>query len=88
MCVKEDETTIHILRECRHATQIWIRLVVSNHIINFFSLTCRDLIFDKMAGSNNKEWQTIFIVVAGTYGRGETRASLTMIFDVPKTQLI
>ncbi|GAU44619.1 hypothetical protein TSUD_378970 [Trifolium subterraneum] len=61
-CGNEDETIIHVLRDCMHATQIWIRLVTSNHITNFFSLTCRDWIFYNMEGAHNKEWQTIFMV--------------------------
>ncbi|MCH81203.1 RNA-directed DNA polymerase (Reverse transcriptase) [Trifolium medium] len=62
VCGNEDETIIHVLRDCIHATQIWIRLVASNHITNFFSLTCRDWIFYNMEGAHNKEWQTIFMV--------------------------
>ncbi|CAJ2669285.1 unnamed protein product [Trifolium pratense] len=63
-CGNDDETIIHVLRDCIHATQIWIRLVASNHITNFFSLSlsCRDWIFDNISGAHNKDWQTIFMV--------------------------
>jgi len=37
-CDKDDETTIHVLMDCPLATQIWIRLVPSNQISNFFLL--------------------------------------------------
>jgi len=41
-------------------------LVSSNHITNFFSLNCRDWIFDninnKKMASHKIEWQTIFMV--------------------------
>jgi len=37
-CDKDDETIIHVLKDCPLATQIWIRLVPSNQISNFFLL--------------------------------------------------
>jgi ribonuclease HI len=65
-CGNADETVIHVLRDCVQATQIWFRLVASNHITNFFSLNCRDWIFNnldiKMTGANKNEWQNIFMV--------------------------
>jgi hypothetical protein len=41
-CDRDNETTIHVLRDCPIATQTWIRLVPSNQIsIFFFCLTAR-----------------------------------------------
>jgi hypothetical protein len=57
----DDETIIHVVRDCIHATQIWMRLVASKYITNFFSLSlsCRDWIFDNILGVHNNDWQTI-----------------------------
>ncbi|PNX68691.1 ribonuclease H, partial [Trifolium pratense] len=41
-CVREDETTLHVLRDCVHATRVWVRLVPSNYITIFFSFSCRE----------------------------------------------
>jgi len=37
-CDKDDETTIHVLRDCPLAAKIWIKLVPSNQISSFFLL--------------------------------------------------
>jgi hypothetical protein len=50
-CRQEDETILHVLRDCIIATQIWIILRASIHITNFFPLTCRDWIFDNISGT-------------------------------------
>ncbi|CAJ2669949.1 unnamed protein product [Trifolium pratense] len=60
-CDRDNETTIHVLRDCPIATQTWIRLVPSNNISNFFSLECRDWIF-KNINNQNKKWITTFMV--------------------------
>jgi hypothetical protein len=64
-CMREDETTLHVLRDCVHATRVWIRLVPSNYITNFFSFDCREWIFNnlnKKGMSASKDgWQTIFM---------------------------
>ncbi|GAU42748.1 hypothetical protein TSUD_77850 [Trifolium subterraneum] len=71
-CDKDNETTIHVLRDCPLATQIWIRLVPSNQISNFFSLHCREWIFkninNQLLGTHNKKWSTIFMVASGCGG--------------------
>jgi len=51
-CGNGDETIIHALRDCVQSTRVWLRLVASNHITNFFSLNCRDQIFHNL---NNKK---------------------------------
>ena len=65
-CGNGDETIIHALRDCVQSTRVWLRLVSSNHMTNFFSLNCRDWIFDnlnnKKMASHKIEWQTIFMV--------------------------
>jgi len=65
-CGNEDETIIHVLRDCVQSTRVWLRLVASNQITNFFSLNCRDWIFNnlnnKKMGAHKIEWQTIFMV--------------------------
>ncbi|CAJ2627891.1 unnamed protein product [Trifolium pratense] len=64
-CMREDETTLHVLRDCVHATRVWIRLVPSNYITNFFSFNCREWIFDninkKGFGASKDGWQTTFM---------------------------
>jgi len=64
-CAKEDETVIHVLRDCVHATQVWLRLVPSNYITNFFSFDCREWIFNNLnkkgIGDNPATWQTTFM---------------------------
>ena len=40
-CAREDETIIHVLRDCVHATQVWPRLVPS-------SFDCREWIFNNL----------------------------------------
>jgi hypothetical protein len=40
-CRSEDETIILVLRDSTYATQIWIRLVPSNYITDFFPLIAR-----------------------------------------------
>jgi ribonuclease HI len=64
-CMREDETTLHVLRDCVHATRVWIRLVPSNYITNFFSFDCREWIFNnlnKKGMSASKDgWKTIFM---------------------------
>jgi hypothetical protein len=37
-CGRENETTIHVLRDCIYATQVWLHLVPSNFITDFFYL--------------------------------------------------
>ncbi|WJX61000.1 hypothetical protein P8452_46145 [Trifolium repens] len=61
-CGNGDETIIHVLRDCSYATQVWIKLLASIHITNFFSLTCREWIFDNMEKAHNKGWKTIFMI--------------------------
>ncbi|CAJ2647032.1 unnamed protein product [Trifolium pratense] len=65
-CDRDNETTLHVLRDCPKATQIWIRLVPSNQITNFFSLNCRDWIFRNISnqpqGIQSKKWTTTFLV--------------------------
>ena len=55
-----------MLSDCVQTTQVWTRFLASNHIADFFSLNCRDWIFDnlnnKFAGAHKKGWQTIFMV--------------------------
>jgi hypothetical protein len=52
-CAREDETVLHVLRDCIYATQVWFRLVPSNYVANFFSsLYCREWIFNNL----NKTW--------------------------------
>ena len=42
-CGNVDETVLHVLRDCRSASQVWIRLVPSDWITNFFSFVdCKD----------------------------------------------
>jgi hypothetical protein len=48
ICGNEDETVLHVLRDCAQATQIWIILVAYNKITKFCSLTCRDWVFDNL----------------------------------------
>jgi hypothetical protein len=36
VCGNENETIVQVLRDCVHATQIWIKLVASYYITNFF----------------------------------------------------
>lgn len=44
-CGNADETVLHVLRDCRPASQVWIRLVPSDWITNFFSFVdCRDIL--------------------------------------------
>jgi hypothetical protein len=47
-CVNGDETLMHVLRDCVYATLLWIKLVGSIHITNFFSLNGRDWIFKNL----------------------------------------
>jgi len=65
-CDRDNETTLHVLRDCPKATQIWIRLVPSNYITNFFSFDCMDWIFKNINNQlhriQNKKWTTIFLV--------------------------
>jgi len=54
ICGNGDETIIHVLCHCVYATQIFIRLMASNHITNFFSLICRDWIFNNLIYEKNR----------------------------------
>jgi len=91
-CDKDVETTIHVLRDCPLATQIWIRLVPSNQISNFFSS------FDAGTGSSRisiinymvfsiKNGAQFLWWLAGRYGYGGTKLFLRMIFNVQLTTL-
>ncbi|CAJ2630361.1 unnamed protein product [Trifolium pratense] len=67
ICGNDDETVIHTLRDCMFATRIWIKLVSSNQITNFFSsFDCREWIFMNLnkrdIGSQEGSWQSIFMV--------------------------
>jgi len=54
MCENEDETVIHTLRDCVHTTRIWLSLIRSIQITNFFtSLACMDWIFKNL---NNQDF--------------------------------
>ncbi|GAU36844.1 hypothetical protein TSUD_213680 [Trifolium subterraneum] len=68
ICGNDDETMIHTLRDCIYATGIWLRLVSSNQITNFFSsFDCREWIFlnlnTKNFGNQQESWKSIFMVV-------------------------
>ena len=43
-CGSHDENTLHVLRDCVHATHVWLRLVPSNFITSFFSFSCNEWI--------------------------------------------
>ncbi|CAJ2657953.1 unnamed protein product [Trifolium pratense] len=67
ICGNDEETVIHTLRDCMFATRIWIKLVSSNQITNFFSsFDCREWIFMNLnkrdIGSQEGSWQSIFMV--------------------------
>ncbi|GAU39340.1 hypothetical protein TSUD_60910 [Trifolium subterraneum] len=62
ICGNADETIIHVLRDCSYANQLWIELAASNHITNFFSLSCMEWIFDNMEKAHDREWKTIFMI--------------------------
>jgi len=64
-CGSEDETTLHVLRDCNYATQVWIRLVPSDCITDFFSFDCRNWVFTNHNKRRNKDlnskWKTTFM---------------------------
>jgi ribonuclease HI len=65
-CGNADETVIHVLRDCRHASQVWTRLVSLDFITNFFSFVdCREWVFKNLGkrwnGVINSRWQTTFM---------------------------
>jgi len=64
-CGREDETTIHVLWDCAYATQVWLRLVPSRFITDFFTFHCRDWIFNNLGKrgicATTKNWKTIFM---------------------------
>ena len=64
-CGREDETTIHVLRDCDYAIQVWLRLVLSYFITDFFTFDCRDWIFNNLGKrgicATTKNWKTIFM---------------------------
>lgn len=66
-CGSHNETTLHVLRDCVHATQVWLRLVPSNFITSFFSFYCRACIFTNLnkhnIGPNKDGWRTIFMTI-------------------------
>ena len=64
-CAREDETIIHVLRDCVYTTRVWLKLVPSNYITNLFSFDCREWIFNNLnkkgIGDNPATWQTTFM---------------------------
>lgn len=64
-CGRDDETTIHVLRDCVYATQVWLCLVPSNYITDFFTFDCRNWIFDNISeqgiGNHSTNWKTTFM---------------------------
>jgi len=54
-CGNADETVIYVLRDCRHASQVWTRLVSPDFITNFFSFVdCREWVFKNLG--KEMEW--------------------------------
>jgi len=47
-CGNDDETVLHVLCDCIHATQVWLHIVPSNFKTNFFSFDCRDWFFNNL----------------------------------------
>ena len=67
-CGNADESVIHVLRDCRHASQVWTRLVSPDYITNFFSfVNCREWVFENLGKRWNRvinsRWQTTFMTI-------------------------
>jgi ribonuclease HI len=64
-CGNEDETILHVLRDCINAIQVWLYIVPSDFITNFFSFDCRDWFFNNLnkkdIGTNTLSWKTTFM---------------------------
>jgi len=64
-CGRDDEITIHVLCECVYATQVWLRLVPSNFITDFFTFDCRNWIFNNISkqgiGGHSTNWKITFM---------------------------
>ena len=61
-CRRDDETTINVLCDCVYATQVWLSLVPSNFITDFFTFDCRNWIFNNIikqgSGGHITNWKT------------------------------
>lgn len=65
-CNAESETIIHVLRDCPFDTQVWLRLLPSNLVVQIFSHSVRDWIFSNIKDSIldffSIKWSTIFMM--------------------------
>lgn len=89
ICGREDETTIHVLRDCDYAIQVWLHLVPFHFIIDFFTFDCRDWIFNNLGKcgicATTKNWKTIFMTSCWFLWTWRKKVSLKMIFTSQTT---
>ncbi|GAU31578.1 hypothetical protein TSUD_54010 [Trifolium subterraneum] len=85
-CGRDDETMIHVLRDCIYSIQVWLHLVPSNFITDFFTFDCRNWNFNNInklgIGANISSWKTTFLTTCcdGACKRGGESSGYGGIF--------
>lgn len=92
-CGVGDETVIYVLRDCTSATQVWLRLVSSNCIFNYFFPYLAGIGYSTILSTIFVECvkQTVHQILwqhAGTCRPGETKKFLKKAFNVQLTILM
>ena len=63
-CHMEPETVLHVLRDCRYATQVWMGLVSPDRWSEFFSLPVQEWLYSNLTNNLSfdlsMEWSLIF----------------------------
>jgi ribonuclease HI len=91
-CGRDDETTIHVLRDCVYATQVWLRLVPSNFMTDFFTFDCRNWIFDNISkqgiGGHSTNWKTTFMTTCWFMWTWRNKAIFEENFQQPNNPVL
>lgn len=65
LCNGQDECTLHAMRDCTAATQVWIPLVKSDSISSFFSGSLQEWLVANLNSSmgmcGRDEWRAVFM---------------------------
>ena len=91
-CGNEVETVLHVLRDCIHATKVWLYIVHSDFITNFFSFDCRGWFFNNLnkkdSVTNTLSWKTTFMTMCWYLWKWRNKTIFEADFIRPNNQIL